>query len=275
MNRGLKVAISPCPNDTFIFGAWITGLIPADSALRIAPDYLDIQLLNEAASERSYDVIKVSASQVSALSSDYQFLEVGAAMGENCGPLLVSYKYHSGSPQAHWSIAIPGVRTTAGLLLKQLFPECNNTSQVLFSKIEEALINGQFDAGVLIHESRFTYASKGLHLIADLGTLWTNRTRLPIPLGVIAIRRNLDPQFKIKIKQHILRSLDYAEKNLNEILPFIKSHAQEMEEEVIRAHINLYVNQFSHNLGPRGKLAINILNRDENEGPLHDLNLYI
>lgn len=265
MKRGLKVAISPCPNDTYIFGAWIKGLIDLDSSLEIMPEYLDIQQLNEAAINESYDLIKISAAQFKNLSHKYQILTVGAAMGEDNGPLLISRHWKTGPPSSLWTIAIPGYDTTAYFLLQQLYPECEKTAYILFSEIENSVLEGKYDAGLIIHESRFTYASKGLNLIEDLGTLWVKQTGLPIPLGVIAIHRNLAPELKIRIKTQVQRSLEYANENFDNLLAFIKSHAQEMDDKVLLDHIQLYVNKYSLDIGPLGKKAICLLNQLPNE----------
>ncbi|MBK9107856.1 MAG: 1,4-dihydroxy-6-naphthoate synthase [Saprospiraceae bacterium] len=275
MNRSLKLAISPCPNDTYIFGAWINGLINEDPAFKIHAEYYDIQQLNELARDESYDLIKISAAQIKNLRQHYQILTVGAAMGEDNGPLLISHKWKSGPPSSLWTIAIPGYDTTAYFLLKHLFPGCIKTTPLLFSKIEDRVMNDHFDAGLIIHESRFTYQSKNLHLIEDLGSLWVNQTGLPIPLGVIAIRRNLDPELKMMIKIQIQRSLEYAYQHFDKLLPFIKSYAHEMDAQVILDHIRLYVNKYSQEIGPLGKKAICFLNQLPTEPNDEHLELFI
>lgn len=275
MNKCLKVGISPCPNDTFIFGAWILGFIEDSNKLELQVNYLDIQKLNEAAMTKDYDVIKISASQAHRIHPHYQILEVGAALGEDCGPLLVSKTPRRTNPEKHWKIASPGKDTTAQLLFQSLFPECVHIEAICFSKIEEAVLNGEFDAGIIIHESRFTYREKGLELVADLGQLWQTINRLPIPLGVIAVKSELDDSIKQFIKAQIRESLSFAYAHYDELLPFIRSHAQEMAEEVIKAHIELYVNAYSSELGETGKSAILRLNSLENTDQTNRQSLFI
>lgn len=255
----IKLGISPCPNDTFIFGAWINGLIhnqEKDLLInKVEVDYLDIQELNLAGRSNKYDVIKVSAAHVVHLLEDYEILSCGAALGEDCGPLLISKKPIKSKDLSNKKIAIPGELTTANLLFKFAFPQHNLVSYYLFSDIEDAIINEEVEAGVIIHENRFTYTSKGLQLILDLGQYWIKKNKLAIPLGLIMVRKNLSKALKKEIKKSIQASLAFAEENDLILLPYIQSHAQEMEADIIHQHIKLYVNKYSKSLGKKGKLA--------------------
>ncbi len=259
MVKALKLAISPCPNDTYIFGAWTLGLSEGSGELPVKATYMDIQELNEASSIGNYDVIKISAAHWHKVRNNYQILTCGAALGDDCGPLLVSKKFHDVPPGNNWDVVLPGMETTAAYLFQYAFPYINRKQTLLFSNIEEALLEGRFDTGVLIHESRFNYAEKGLHLLCDLGSYWTQKTGCPIPLGLIVIRRELPETLKTQVKNCILDSLIYADRSLDQIWPFIREHAAEMDETVIMKHIRLYVNTYSKSLGERGIEAIESL----------------
>ncbi|MEO6190968.1 MAG: 1,4-dihydroxy-6-naphthoate synthase [Saprospiraceae bacterium] len=255
----INLAISPCPNDTFIFGAWIKGLLGKEKSSFLIPelkvDYLDIQELNNSSKSLKYDLIKVSAAWTPYLLDHYDILSTGGALGDHCGPLLIARSQLSKDQLIGKKIAIPGQHTSAHFLFKFAFPNLKNTCNMLFSEIEDAILREQVDAGVIIHENRFTYKNKGLHLIKDLGSYWSEQTNLPIPLGLIMIRKTLPAELKTAIKEVILSSIHFAENNFNLLMPFIRSHSQEMEEEVIQQHITLYVNEFSKDLGVRGKEA--------------------
>jgi len=259
MYETIKVAISPCPNDTYIFGHWINDPTGCDSPLNTEVSYQDIQVLNQLALNAEFDVIKISAAQISNVLHEYQILDVGAAMGIDCGPLLVTRQNHPHIPQPNWKIAIPGHQTTAKYLLEFAYPDLHQLEENIFHEIENAVLQGKYDAGVIIHESRFTYELKGLICISDLGKHWFRTTGLPIPLGVIAIKRNLPIEIKLAIQKSILSSLEKAKGNFDSIKEFIYSHAQEMDPKVIEQHIGLYVNRFSRSLGEEGRHSIQIL----------------
>ena len=252
-----SLGISPCPNDTYIFGALVNGW------LENAPDitkceFEDVEFLNKAAMTAGLDVIKISYSTYPKISEDYQLLTAGGALGKNCGPLLISRMGNS-LPTENSVIAIPGWNTTANLLLSLALPDCSNKIEILFSDIEEAVASGRVDFGLIIHESRFTYAQKGLFKILDLGEFWDQRTNTPLPLGAIAVRRNMPTEVKKQINNAVKESIEYANNHKEEILNFAKNYAQEMDEEIMKAHINLYVNEYSLDVGPGGKKAVNLI----------------
>jgi len=255
----IKLAISPCPNDTFIFGPMILGLTNQAKGIEkkdILTEYYDIQTLNEIALLNTHDVIKVSAAHANSISDHYDFLTCGGAMGLNCGPLLISKNERNPHSIDFSPVILPGKNTTARFLFEYTFPNAKSKFYGTFSEIEELLINEVYPFGVIIHENRFTFESKGLVKIMDLGENWYQKTGLPIPLGLIGIKRDLEDSLKIKIKQLILSSLEYATRYVEQIFPFIKSHAQELDRDVIFQHIELYVNEFSFDIGTAGKSAI-------------------
>ncbi|MDQ3141623.1 MAG: 1,4-dihydroxy-6-naphthoate synthase [Bacteroidota bacterium] len=262
----ISLAISPCPNDCFIFGAWINGLLK-DTIKLSKVSYLDIQELNNSATQSLFDVIKVSAAKLDTLLDDYQILTCGGAMGVDNGPLLITKDpLWAAHPEKFTSelgnliIALPGMDTTAHFLFNFAYPQAGKKVFVPFSEIEAVLLNGECDAGVIIHENRFTYREKGLHLITDLGNYWIKIKKLPIPLGLIAIKRSLPEIVKINIKNNIKNSLKYAQTNPpgggQHLQSFIRSHSQEMSAEVCQEHITLYVNEYSMDLGESGQKAI-------------------
>jgi 1,4-dihydroxy-6-naphthoate synthase len=251
----IKLAISPCPNDTFIFGAWINELIHSEIAIEKV-EYLDIQELNKQADHNQFDLIKVSAAKAFQLQDRYNILPCGGALGINCGPLLISKKPISPANIDQCIIAIPGQNTTAHFLFQYAFPKAINKKFIIFSNIEDALIKDEFDAGVIIHESRFTYQNKGLRLIEDLGLHWNKNLNLPIPLGLILIKKDIDLQIQHEVIRTIRSSINFANSEPDSLQNYIQSHAQEMELEVIQQHIQLYVNKYSYDLGIDGNQAI-------------------
>ncbi|MDD2196542.1 MAG: 1,4-dihydroxy-6-naphthoate synthase [Bacteroidales bacterium] len=251
----IKLAISTCPNDTFIFDALVnkrlnTGGYNFDVTLA------DIQELNNLALSGDVDMVKISYALYPIISKDYQLLTAGSALGEGVGPLVVSKRKVYPDEVEHTKIAIPGQTTTANFLLSLAFPKAIDKKVYLFSDIEEAVLQNEVDVGVLIHEGRFTYRQKGLFKVIDLGDFWEKTTSSPIPLGGIAIRRNLPDKVKQELNALTRQSVEYALTNTGSALPFVKQHAQEMDEQVILNHIELYVNDFSVNLGERGKQAV-------------------
>jgi 1,4-dihydroxy-6-naphthoate synthase len=221
----------------------------------------DVEALNRAAFAGTADVTKLSYHAYAYCRRDYALLDAGSALGRNCGPLLISARPIAPDEVRRGSlrIAIPGVYTTANFLLGLAFPEARDRTPIVFSEIEGALLEGRFDAGLIIHENRFTYQDKGLHKIVDLGEFWEHETGMPIPLGAIAVRRSLPDDVKRRINALVRRSVEYAFAHRDASLPYVRAHAQEMSEDVMYKHIDLYVNQYSVDLGPEGKRAVSTL----------------
>jgi 1,4-dihydroxy-6-naphthoate synthase len=257
-HKRLKLAISPCPNDTFIFGAWINHLIDNNGIQFPDTDYLDIQDLNEKALKFEYDIIKISAALIPEIISNYEILACGGAFTEHEGPLLITKKRIPSDEFNDCKIVLPGKNTTAAFLFKYLFPKAGNISYLLFSEIEQAVLDEEFDAGVIIHESRFTYAQKGLSLLFDLGHEWNIRTGQPVPLGVIALKRELLNQ-KALIETQIRKSIAFARTHPDQLFPYIQSKSVEMDSDTIEKHISLYVNDYSVDMAQSGKEALNAL----------------
>jgi 1,4-dihydroxy-6-naphthoate synthase len=250
----IDLGFSPCPNDTFIFDALVNHKIDTkgyDFKLHLE----DVQTLNEWALQGKLPYSKISYGVWPKLKNQYQLLESGGALGKGVGPLLI---YKGTQPDATtMRVAIPGVNTTAHLLFSLAFPEVKNKVFLVFNEIEEAVLSGKVDAGVIIHENRFTYADKGLALWMDLGNYFETSFNAPIPLGGI-IARKTQSQEEISLIDHLIKeSVAFAFKNSYEQLPeFVKIHSQEMSEQVMRQHIDLYVNDFSIQMGDTGKNAI-------------------
>jgi 1,4-dihydroxy-6-naphthoate synthase len=254
----LSLGFSTCPNDTFIFDAMVNGRVDTEG-LRFNLHLADVEELNQMAFSSSLDITKVSYHAFAYLSVAYQLLTAGSALGSGNGPLLISKHKIYHDELAGLKIAIPGNYTTANLLLSLAYPNLLHKKEYLFSDIEEVILSGEADAGVIIHENRFTYQSKGLKKIVDLGEYWEAETGLPIPLGGIVVRRNLPHELRLKLNRVLRRSVEYALQNPSDSLPFVRKHAQAMDEEVMRNHISLYVNDFSVDLGIKGREAINTL----------------
>ncbi len=254
----LKLGFSTCPNDTFIFDAMVNGRIDTEG-LRFDLHLADVEELNRMAFAAAFEVTKVSYHAFAYLSETYQLLTSGSALGFGNGPLLISkHKIYPDELQ-DLKIAIPGKYTTANLLLSLAYPHLKHKTEYLFSDIEEVILSGEVDAGVIIHENRFTYQAKGLKKIVDLGELWEKQNGLPIPLGGIIIQRNLPQEIRLKVNRILRRSVEYALQNPNDSLPFVRRYAQSMDEEVMRNHIQLYVNDFSIDIGTKGREAITSL----------------
>ncbi|MCE2849504.1 MAG: 1,4-dihydroxy-6-naphthoate synthase [Chitinophagaceae bacterium] len=253
----LSLGISPCPNDTYIFDAMLHGKIDTEG-LEITPRLEDVETLNHLAIEGSLDITKVSYGVVFQLINRYMILEAGSALGKGVGPLFVSKNIEDEKEidPSKISVALPGINTTAHLLFSLAYPEIKNKTFVPFHVIEDMVLTGAVDAGVIIHENRFTYQQKGLKKISDLGDVWEKRTGAPIPLGGILVRRSFDLELSTKINRVINRSLAYANENAHALPSFVTENAQEMSEEVMRNHIGLYVNEFSLALGKEGRLAV-------------------
>ena len=249
----LKLGFSPCPNDTFMFDALVHQKINTEG---LDFDFVlaDVEQLNTWAFKGKLDITKLSFNAFSKCIADYILLDSGSALGKGCGPLLITKPGQILMPDS--KIAIPGKYTTANLLLSISNPEYSNKSEIIFSEIEDEVLLGNFDAGLIIHENRFTYKQKGLEKAKDLGDFWEQETGLPLPLGGIVVKREFSFEIQKKIDRVLRKSIEYAFKNRDSSLDFVKSHAQEMDAKVIQSHINLYVNDFSVDLGVRGRKAI-------------------
>ncbi len=254
----LTLGFSTCPNDTFIFDAMVNGRIDTEG-LRFQLHLSDVEELNQLAFSSALDITKVSYHAFAYLSDAYQLLTAGSALGFGNGPLLISKHKIYPDELDGLKIAIPGKYTTANLLLSIAYPNLRQKMEYLFSDIEEVILSGEADAGVIIHENRFTYQAKGLKKVVDLGEFWEHETGLPIPLGGIIIKRSLPREISLKVNRVLGRSVRFALENPNESLPFVKKHAQAMDESVMRKHIELYVNEFSADLGSLGREAITVL----------------
>ena len=252
----VSLGFSTCPNDTFMFDALVNKRIDTQE-FEFELIMADIKELNDLAFAAKLDVTKLSYHAYTHLLKDYQLLDSGSALGHNCGPLLISKH-----PIAHdeldntLQVAIPGKYTTANLLFSLAYPEMQNKQVMLFHEIEEAVLNGAADVGLIIHENRFTYQDKGLHKVIDLGEYWESTFQHPIPLGGIVAKRSLGIENIKKISNLIGRSVQYAFDHPKESQAFVLEHAQEMQPEVVEQHISLYVNSFSIELGTNGKAAV-------------------
>lgn len=251
----IKLAISTCPNDTFIFYALLNGGIDLGD-FSFDAVFTDIKDLNQLALEGEVDLVKISYALYPHISKNYQLLTAGSALGFGVGPLVVSKKKIYPDEVQYAKIGIPGETTTANFLFSMAYPGANNKKVYLFSDIEEAIMEDEIDVGLLIHEGRFTYEEKGLRKIADLGEFWEQTTQHPIPLGGIAVKRDLDNDLKLRLNELIARSIHYSMENPHLAMPFIKGYAQEMREKVMADHIALYVNDYSIDLGPEGREAV-------------------
>jgi 1,4-dihydroxy-6-naphthoate synthase len=216
-----------------------------------------VQTLNEWALQGRLDVTKISYGVLPLLLNKYLVLNAGGALGKGVGPLLITKHADAHDKDVNtMTIAIPGEHTTAHMLFSLAYPQATKKKFMLFSAIEDAVLNGAVDAGVIIHENRFTYQHKGLHKLVDLGEYWERQTGNPIPLGGIVMKKTFDSALQQKVDLLIKRSLEYAFKNYPHITDYVKQHSQEMSETVMRQHIDLYVNNYSLQLGPDGKAAV-------------------
>lgn len=256
----LTLGFSPCPNDTFIFDAMVHSKIDTEG-LEFDVVMADVEELNLRAFRGELDITKLSYHAMGHLLDDYILLNSGSALGQNCGPLLVRKSEIRNQKQeiSDLKIAIPGKYTTANFLLSLAYPNASNKVELLFSDIENAVLSGEVDAGLLIHENRFTYHERGLEKIADLGELWEDLSKAPIPLGGIAVKRNLELDIQQKVDRLIRKSVEYAYANREESKEYIRCHAQEMDETVMQSHIDLYVNDYSIDLGEKGRSAVELM----------------
>ena len=252
------IGISPCPNDTYIFEAIYNKRIDLEG-LNFEFIFADVEELNLMAMRQELDITKISYNAYSKVTYDYQLLDSGSALGRNCGPLIIAKKPYNLSEINKLSIAIPGVNTTANLLLSIAFPNIKTKHNMIFSNIEKAVYNGDCDLGLIIHENRFTYADRGFYKIIDLGKYWEEKTGKPIPLGGISVKRSIKGTDKFAINRLINKSIKHAIEMPESTLEFVKAYAQELEEHVIKQHIALYVNEYSLDLGEKGRQAIAFL----------------
>src|SRR5215203_7086074 len=251
----LSLGFSPCPNDTFIFDALVNKKIDTND-FDFEPILEDVQTLNEWSSQGKLDVTKLSLPALFGNRDQYTILSSGSALGKGVGPLLIGRKMVDVRDLAHCTIAVPGEDTTANFLLSFAFPTVTNKLFMLFSDIEKAVAQQKVDLGVIIHENRFTYQQKGLHKICDLGEVWEKRQKAPIPLGCIAIKKSIAGDLKHKVDRLIRQSLQWAFQNYPQVSDYVKKYSQTMEEDVMRKHIELYVNDFSIDLKEEGRKAV-------------------
>lgn len=263
----LTLGFSPCPNDTFIFDALVNKKISTEG-LEVDAVLEDVETLNKWALEGRLDITKLSFPAFFQSIDRYVLLDAGSALGKGVGPLLVSksklYTENTqdgmtNQPLDDKTIVLPGANTTANLLFSFAFPEARQKKFMIFSGIEDAVLGDDADLGVIIHENRFTYAQKGLQKVLDLGDYWETKMHTPIPLGGIAISRSIDKAMALIINSLIRKSLEFALKNYPFISDYVKQHSQSLSEDVMRQHIDLYVNNYSVSLGHEGKSAIKTL----------------
>ena len=251
----ISIGFSPCPNDTFIFDALIHKKINTHG-ISYKPYIADVEKLNIKAASGVLDCTKISFHAFAHAFTHYSLLQSGGALGFGNGPVFISKKENIHNISASSRIALPGKNTTAHLLFCIAYPEFRNKIFMLFSDIEAAILNNKVDAGVIIHENRFTYKEKNLECIKDLGLFWEEKTKSPIPLGAIAIKKNIPLTIAMQVQQDIKNSILYAFKHNSASTAFVKNNAQEMSDEIIKKHIALFVNDFSLSFGEEGKKAI-------------------
>jgi 1,4-dihydroxy-6-naphthoate synthase len=256
----LTLGFSPCPNDTFIFDAMVHGRIDTED---LEFDYFlsDVEDLNKKAIASELDITKLSYHAYAYAAQNYLILDSGSALGHRNGPLLVTKEPLDITKLPGLRIAIPGKLTTANLLFSIAWPEATNKTEYVFSDIEDALLNNEVDAGLIIHETRFTYYRKGLRKLADMGEYWESLTGLPIPLGAIVIKRSIPESIALKVNRIIRRSLEYAYKDSFASYEFVAKNAKEMDSTVMNNHIKLFVTDYTLDLGVGGKNAVKELFR--------------
>jgi 1,4-dihydroxy-6-naphthoate synthase len=268
--KTLNIGYSPCPNDTFIFYALIHGQIDTGD-LKFKEVLLDVETLNQKALNAELDLTKISYHAFGYLKDKYSLLRAGGALGRGCGPLVITKHVYTMEKLRGKRIAIPGKLTTAFLLLQLFDPDFSyQLSKVIempFNEIMDAVAREEVDAGLIIHESRFTYPSYGLKQVIDLGEWWEKETGLPIPLGGIIAKKTLGEDLNKKNNELIRQSIEYALENRNEPTEYIKEHSQELSDDVINRHIDLYVNDYSLDIGQDGEKAVKeLLSRAEDAG---------
>lgn len=285
----LTLGFSPCPNDTFIFDALIHHKIDTEG-LSFVPEYNDVETLNHKAFNAELDITKLSYHAFAYALEDYELLDAGSALGFGVGPLLITKNQDLAKKLAllagqtlpeefkKLKVGIPGKFTTANFLMGLAYPDLQNKVELVFSDIERSLLDGSIDIGLIIHENRFTYQNHGLFKIQDLGDFWEKMTNSPIPLGGIVIKRSLPQEIKVKVNKLIYESVEFAFANPKSGVEYIRFHAQEMEEEVMYKHIELYVNQYSSSLGEVGRNAIQTMFDKAQELdliPLREKNIFL
>ncbi len=270
----ITLGFSPCPNDTFLFDALVHGKTDTEG-FRFIPVLADVEELNRKAVRGELDMTKLSYRAFFEVVGEYALLDSGSALGRNCGPLLISNGDFTAGEVDDLRIVLPGEMTTAHFLFQYAFPDAQRKSFRIFSEIESSVLDGSFDAGVIIHENRFTYAARGLRRIIDLGEHWEQATGHPIPLGGIAVRRSLPVDIQEALQRVLRRSVAYALNDPDQAMPYVQIHASEMSPEVQQAHIRLYVNDHSLSLGDTGRAAIEYMrSKLPGQKPARDLPLY-
>jgi 1,4-dihydroxy-6-naphthoate synthase len=265
----LTLGYSPCPNDCFIFDALLHKKIDTEG-LDFEVQHEDVETLNRKALKGELDITKLSFHAYAYVLEKYILLRAGSALGFNCGPLLVENGKWKMENVENMKVAIPGKMTTANFLLSLAYPGLKNKIEYVFSDIEDAVLRGEVNAGLIIHENRFTYEQKGLKKVTDLGEYWNSLIHAPIPLGGIVIKRNMDPDLQQKVNRLIKQSVEFAFVNPESSMPYVKEHAQAMSEEVMKKHIALYVNDFSVDLGDIGINAVKLMFNKAKELNLFD-----
>lgn len=254
----ISLGFSPCPNDTFIFDGLVNGKVPWPGHV-LQPTLHDVETLNQMAFDQTLDVTKLSFYAWLKVQEHYRLLASGGALGYGCGPLVIARKPLTREDMAGCRIVLPGQWTTAHLLLQLWAPEARQRRFVAYDRIFAALDAGEADCGVIIHESRFTFQNAGFQAVVDLGAWWETETGLPIPLGCIAAHRRLPETLLPQLEEKIRASIEAARRDPESALPYIRAHAQEMTAEVLRAHIDTFVNPFSLDLGATGRKAVDTL----------------
>ncbi len=258
--KSLSLAYSSCPNDTFIFHAMVHGIIDT-APLAFHTTIADVETLNQKAAKSTYDITKLSFAAMGSLGDRYRILRSGAALGRGCGPLVITLPGQPFSSLPEIKVAVPGMGTTACLLfrfyLEERFPGLKpDLIPMPFEQVMPAVKAGRVHVGVIIHEGRFVYDQMGFELIQDLGQWWEDHTGLPIPLGCIAVKKEMDRKTALQVETLIRQSISHANEFPSKCAAYVRHHAQELEERVIQEHIGLYVNNFSMNLGIQGEKAV-------------------
>lgn len=268
----LRLGYSSCPNDTFIFDALVNQKIDTEG-LEFEVIMEDVEALNERAFNSELDVTKLSYHAFAHLTDSYTLLSSGSALGRGCGPLVISKPGNVSSISEQSTVSIPGRYTTANFLFSIFYPSVNNKSSMVFSEIEDSVLSEKNDFGVIIHENRFTYADRGLEKVTDLGEQWESKTGLPIPLGGIVAKKELDIKTIDKIDRVLNRSIRFAFDNPDDSNEYVFKHAQEMSKDAVKNHIELYVNQYTLSLGEEGLKAVeSMLVKAVEVGAIDDFN---
>lgn len=253
----ISIAYSPCPNDTFLFYHLVHGKVPNSGS--VSEELWDVENLNEFAKLGKYPVTKISFAAYFSVMENYILLETGSALGRGCGPMVVKKKGSSANLSSSKQILVPGLLTTANLLLSLYTKGNHEPIPVRYDFIIPKLLSGESELGIIIHEERFTYESRGLEKVIDLGEWWESSTGLPIPLGAIAIRRDIERDVALAFQRSLQKSLEMAYTDSDAMYHYIKENSQNKDDAVIRSHINLYVNEFTKSLGQEGHKAIHYL----------------